>query len=353
MQIGESGLARQSVQGNSLTSRKPDRTRSRQRNAVVQPVINMRLLDASADLAGEFGLRTGQIDGFLEGGDCVAGGCGHDGLPIKKFNARGQDTAKKLSLQAYKIACMQTLGEAVKELRESLGWSQSELARRVTKAGHKVAPPNIQQLEAGDVSQPRYLPALAAALNMTIDDLLAYTRLGIADRKDRPRFSKADPASALDQLRPITVWENADDLPADAFVELPRISLRLSGGRGGPSRHAESLDTGQAFRADFAARMKWKPATHYSMICEGHSMEPTIMHRAPVVVDTSDKSIKSGQIYAIVIDDEPRLKRLDKLPGGMVRVRSDNTSSREYDPYEIRVQDLEVIGRAVWTASLL
>lgn len=241
---------------------------------------------------------------------------------------------------------MQTIGEAVKELRESKGWSQSELARRASRAGAKVAPQNIQQLESGSVGHPRYLEALAHALGMSEADLFAYSKISVIERKERP-----DPFGSL---RPITVWENAEDLPANVFVELPRISLRLSGGRGGPDRNAgEQLEIGQAFRADFAARMKWKPSTHYSMICEGHSMEPTIMHRAPVVVDTTQKSIKSGQIYAIVIDDEPRLKRLDKLPGGMVRVRSDNTSSREYDAYEVREADLEIIGRAVWTASLL
>jgi len=242
---------------------------------------------------------------------------------------------------------MQTLGEAVKELREQHGWNQSELARRSSRPGHKVHPQNIQQLEAGDVQHPRYLGNLAEAFGMTIDELFAYPRLSVTARKERPR----GPSSAL---RPILVWENAADLPPEAFVELPRISLRLSGGKGGPDREdAERHDIGQAFRADFAARMKWKPNTHYSMVCEGHSMEPTISHRAPVVIDITQKHIKSGQIYAIIIDNEPMLKRVDKLPGNKFRIRSDNTSSREYDAYELPADQVDVIGRAVWTATLL
>lgn len=337
-------LSGQSAQRDALADGKPHRASARQRDSVLQPVVNVGLLDRSADTASEGALTPRDLNGLTECGD---GATALHGEPSYKRICN--DTTKTFGTQYAKILCMQTLGDVVKTLRELRGWNQSELARRASTPMLRVSPQNIQGLEAGGVGQPRYLPGLASAFDMSIDQLLAYPHEVTAPI----RFSKSAP-DFFERMKPITVWENADDLPADAFVELPRISLRLSGGKGAPSRdHIEKFDTGQAFRADFAARMKWKPSTHYSMICEGHSMEPTIMHRAPVVVDTTQKSIKSGQIYAIVIDDEPRLKRLDKLPGGMVRVRSDNTASREYDPYEVREADLEIIGRAVWTASLL
>jgi phage repressor protein C with HTH and peptisase S24 domain len=77
-------------------------------------------------------------------------------------------------------------------------------------------------------------------------------------------------------------------------------------------------------------------------------MEPTIQHGAPVVIATNEKGIRSGKIYAILLDGDPLLKRLDKLPGGRVRVRSDNTAPA-YAPFDVDESALEVIGRAVWT----
>jgi transcriptional regulator with XRE-family HTH domain len=51
--------------------------------------------------------------------------------------------------------------ERIKELREGLGLSQSELARRVG-----VTPQAVQQLEDGKVRDPRYIVALAEILGV-------------------------------------------------------------------------------------------------------------------------------------------------------------------------------------------
>jgi len=71
------------------------------------------------------------------------------------------------------ICSVETIADRVRRLREARGWDQSELARRVSSiASRKVAAQSIQQLEAGDVSRPRYLPELATALGTSLEYLL-------------------------------------------------------------------------------------------------------------------------------------------------------------------------------------
>lgn len=161
------------------------------------------------------------------------------------------------------------------------------------------------------------------------------------------------PEQKLDQpfLRPISVWDEASDLPADRFVFFPKLEYRWSCGNGGPDHDSvEATDKTLPFTTSWVQREGWSPKTHFTMRAAGDSMEPTIQDKAPVVVDISEagKVVRSGSIYAIKIDGEPLLKRLDKLPGGRVRVRADNPSP-SYAAFEVDEGQIEVVGRAVWT----
>lgn len=150
-------------------------------------------------------------------------------------------------------------------------------------------------------------------------------------------------------LRPISSWDRPEDLPEGQFGFLPHLDAYLSAGHGGPSADAiERTDKTTPFRADWLKAQGWSPRTHFTMRCRGDSMEPTIQDGAPVVIDTSAKRIQSGRVYALAVDGETWLKRLDRLPGGMVRVRSDNPSTL-YAPWEVSEDALQIIGRAVWT----
>lgn len=163
-------------------------------------------------------------------------------------------------------------------------------------------------------------------------------------REDRPAY-----------LRPITGWDTPADLPAEGFAFLPHLDAYMSAGHGGPSADAvEITDKATPFRSDYLRRKGWNPRTHFTMRCKGDSMEPTIQDGAPVVIDTSDEGrrIRSGRVYAIAFDGERLLKRLDRLPGGLLRIRSDNLSPM-YAPYEVPEASIEVIGRAVWTPTEL
>jgi phage repressor protein C with HTH and peptisase S24 domain len=233
---------------------------------------------------------------------------------------------------------MDTFAQRFKAARELKGLSQRELARRVGLTGSA-----ISQWESGE-TQPENIGAsalekAAQQVGRSVRYLLTGRDLGSGVAEEKHAY-----------LRPLTFWNDPKDLPADQFVMLPALDYYLSAGTGGPDPSAvEQTDKGAAFRADFAAAEGWTSRTHFTMRAKGDSMEPTVQDGAPVVIATSEKTIRSGRIYALLLDGEPLLKRLDRLPGGMIRVRSDNTSDPAYSAFEVREDVIEVIGRAVWT----
>jgi phage repressor protein C with HTH and peptisase S24 domain len=63
---------------------------------------------------------------------------------------------------------MTTLGERVKTERRGKGWSQAELARRVTKAGYQITQGGIAQIERRGETEPKSIVQLAQALGVSV-----------------------------------------------------------------------------------------------------------------------------------------------------------------------------------------
>jgi len=63
---------------------------------------------------------------------------------------------------------MTTLGERVKAEREAKGWSQAELARRVTRAGYSITQGGIAQIERRGDTEPKSIVQLAQALQLSV-----------------------------------------------------------------------------------------------------------------------------------------------------------------------------------------
>src|SRR4029453_13101108 len=71
------------------------------------------------------------------------------------------------------IAVMSTLGERVKVERKAKGWSQAELARRVTRAGYSITQGGIAQIERRGDTEPKSIVQLAQALGLSVTWLQA------------------------------------------------------------------------------------------------------------------------------------------------------------------------------------
>lgn len=251
--------------------------------------------------------------------------------------------ASTLIGSASKLAYMSTLAERIKAAREAAGIERpADLAHMIG-----IKPAAVYQWENGTTKSLKAdtLARLSKVTGVSAD----WIRDGTGSMHGGG--VREEPAP---YLRSLAVWEDPADLPPEVYINLPRLDSRWSCGPGGPDPEAaEAHSLGQAFRADFVMRVGWKASTHFSFRAEGNSMEPTIQDGASVVVDTTETVVRSGKIYAIKIDGEPCLKRLFKVPGGLIRISSDNTSDPSYAAIDVPVEKIEIIGRVVWTASML
>jgi len=144
------------------------------------------------------------------------------------------------------------------------------------------------------------------------------------------------------------VGESGASGPSSEFDYVPMVKARLSGGGG-------SLETSDNVVGYYAFRRAWLAGkgdirSMRLMRVTGESMEPTLEDEDVVLVDLSQCDILTGKIYAVRIDDEIVVKRLDKKPGLLVLI-SDNRQF--YDPLEVVMGEqvnVDILGRVIWMA---
>lgn len=122
------------------------------------------------------------------------------------------------------IEPMRKLGELVRDWRVASGLTMTQLAQRCSTPGNRVYQQSISQFEAGEVSQPRYLPQLAKVMRCTVDDLLQ-GRIPPPLRAARPTGKLASSQEMRAELARITAeaaLEAALDLAYEVLPALTR-----------------------------------------------------------------------------------------------------------------------------------
>jgi phage repressor protein C with HTH and peptisase S24 domain/DNA-binding XRE family transcriptional regulator len=94
------------------------------------------------------------------------------------------------------------------------------------------------------------------------------------------------------------------------------------------------------------------PNDVFLMLVDGDSMYPTLKSDAMIMVNRNFNGLSDG-IYVMRHDNNLLVKRLQMLPGGIIKVKSDNNM---YEPWEINKEhlngtDIELIGRVVWSGQ--
>ena len=165
-----------------------------------------------------------------------------------------------------------------------------------------------------------------------------------------PQPAPAD--SPPPSMQPVLAWEHEDDLPAGEFVLIPRLNIKLSAGPGHEQVEIEFVDKQpQAFRADWIRKKQLKPKKLASMVADGDSMEDRIHRGDALVVDTSQTTVIDGKVYAIWYDGGERVKRLYRLPGGGLKIKSDNDTYPAIELSADTVELVRIIGRVVHVAG--
>jgi phage repressor protein C with HTH and peptisase S24 domain len=144
-----------------------------------------------------------------------------------------------------------------------------------------------------------------------------------------------------------------DDAPPEAeeFTFVTRgDGPMLSAGPGRYVWKQEIIDNSHAFRRDWLKQKGLFKDQCRLIAVKGDSMSPYLQDGDIVLVNMADRVIKSGEVYAIAVEDELRVKRLVKRTDGALEVKSDNPSPQY--PTEVlegrQIERLNVIGRVVW-----
>ena len=139
-------------------------------------------------------------------------------------------------------------------------------------------------------------------------------------------------------------WANRVD--ANGFAPLMYYrNVSLSAGHGAFNEDEEPEPL--MFSRVFLRSIGLPPKKGFVVKVRGNSMEPTIRNGWNALCHGGRKTVRAG-LYAVRVDGAEMLKRLESLPGGKIRVSSDNKSYSEYIIDETSTADFEVLGEVVW-----
>lgn len=229
------------------------------------------------------------------------------------------------------------LKDWVRAARTHKGWTQEQLGDvlGVTKGNvsgwengrHQPGWPQMLKIEEATGYSIRHL-----------DATLGYRNLNPGVAEPRAAYG----------MEPILAWEHPEDLPEGEFVMVPRLDVHLSAGAGREQVEIDLVkENPQAFRSEWIRLMRLKPNKLAAMRAAGESMEPTIHDGDSLLIDTSQTTVQDGKVYALWYDGGERVKRLFRLPGGGLRIKSDNPA---FDTIEVNpemTENVRVIGRVV------
>jgi phage repressor protein C with HTH and peptisase S24 domain len=147
----------------------------------------------------------------------------------------------------------------------------------------------------------------------------------------------------------IAEWDSPGDLPAGganhAVVHLYEIELAAGDG----CQWIEHSDADPLlFRRRWLAANGLKVANLRGLYVRGSSMEPGLYDGDAVVIDISQTEIRDDAVYAVSYAGDLFIKRLFRLPGGGIELRSDNPRHPSREIHGADLEQLTILGRMVW-----
>jgi SOS-response transcriptional repressor LexA len=209
---------------------------------------------------------------------------------------------------------MSDLAERVAQAREARGWSQAELARRVsarrrTRGKAEVRQQSVNQLEQGGVDAPRYLLELAEALEVDVAWLSGH---------------------GLD-MQPVAAR------PVAGIIRVPLVSWVEAGALS---------DTVDPYLPGDAA--EWLPVAHHhdnliALTVKGQSMDRLAPEGTIIIVDLTDRALIDGRHYVFRHEGRATFKTWRRGPPERLEPQS---TDPDYQPIVPR-HGVEVVGRVI------
>ena len=187
-----------------------------------------------------------------------------------------------------------------------------------------------------------------------ISALLEYLGLASVFRENGAPSPAQRPVEAnAEYLGDMAVWSDGDPLEEDECAVPYYAEVEFAGGDG---------MTVVMEVADRTLRFSNATLRAAGVECEnaavarvrGNSMEKLILDGAAIGFDRADISIIDGEIYAFNHEGMLRVKYLYRLPGGAIRIRSENTDEfpDEIMSAEQYRHEIKMLGRVFWWSTV-
>ena len=167
---------------------------------------------------------------------------------------------------------------------------------------------------------------------------------------DRPHGNTTDESLTVEQaqaLLPGSLRVVVDDPDNRNFYQIKKVKLQLRAGVTGFQTVPDIYDGDTiSLRKNWVDRKGLHPGTLLALTVAGDSMEPNLYEGDVVIIDTADRAMKDGSVYAFNYDGESVIKRLVKERGDWW-LFSDNMDQARHRPKGCRSGDCGIIGRVV------
>ena len=204
---------------------------------------------------------------------------------------------------------MTTLAERLTSIMSEKGLSQAELARMTG-----LKQPSVFKIVSGQTLNPKNIVEIATALGVDVN----WLKTGEGDS----------------EIGRITAYCHSEkDNEHTLRVDLLDVNLAAYSS-GIINAEYPNIVSSLYFTEEGANRILGRTTTNgvYMFRVPTDSMVPTIKQTDIVFIDTNIKHYIGEGIYAFSLNGEEYIKRLQRLPTGVIRALSDN---KHYEPFDI------------------
>lgn len=246
---------------------------------------------------------------------------------------------------------MSALAERVKLARDRLNLSQQDVADATG-----MSQPSYYKIEKGHTKRTTYINELAKVFEVNVDWLAngsGEMLSGAANKAEEAKraSNKAVTNSEIELARILEAGSVSTDDSDDDMVSIPIYDLYFCCGDGNGSCEFENIKGYRKLPPSFFKDRNIRPED-FKLICAiNDSNYPYIKDGDEVGIVITDREVKDGEYYAILLDGDRMIKQIFREAGGSYRLSSFNKAYPDKVVTPEHNESLIIAGRQVYRAG--
>lgn len=246
---------------------------------------------------------------------------------------------------------MSTLAERVKLARDRLNLSQQDVADATG-----MSQPSYYKIERGHTKRTTYINELAKVFKVNVDWLANGSGEMLSGASNKAKEAKragneVASDSEKELARILEAGSVSTDDSDDDMVSIPIYDLYFCCGDGNGSCEFENIKGYRKLPPSFFKDRNIRPED-FKLICAiNDSNHPYIKDGDEVGIVITDREIKDGEYYAILLDGDRMIKQIFREAGGSYRLSSFNKAYPDKVVTPEHNESLIIAGRQVYRAG--